>query len=108
MRIDCCYCGPRGHEEFAYLGDATVERPNGEPNAPLDGAARQLWVDYVYMRDNPAGSHRELWQHVSGCRAWLIVTRNVSTHAILQVEPARNVALARAGSRAGSQPGSLP
>ena len=47
MRIDCCYCGPRGHEEFVYLGDATVERPNGDPNQPLDETARQRWVDYV-------------------------------------------------------------
>ena len=27
MRIDCCYCGVRGNEEFAYLGDATVRVP---------------------------------------------------------------------------------
>ena len=26
MRIECCYCGPRGNEEFAYLGDATLVR----------------------------------------------------------------------------------
>ena len=95
MRIDCCYCGARGHEEFTYLGDATVERPNGDPKQPLDEAARQRWVDHVYLRNNPAGAHRELWQHVSGCRAWLVVTRNSSTHAILQVEPARDIALAR-------------
>jgi len=94
MRIDCCYCGARGHEEFTYLGDATLERPE-EDAQPLDEAARQRWVDYVYLRDNPAGAHRELWQHVSGCRAWLVVTRNSLTHAILQVEPAREVALAR-------------
>ena len=27
MRIACSYCGPRGNEEFAYLGDATLVRP---------------------------------------------------------------------------------
>src|SRR5436190_824657 len=99
MRIDCCYCGARGNEEFAYLGDASVRRPPAEPALPLDDAARRAWVDYVYLRDNPAGTHRELWQHVSGCRAWLVVTRDVRTHAILQVEPARDVALARAGPK---------
>ena len=99
MRIDCCYCGLRGNEEFAYLGDATVQRPPADAALPLDDAARQRWVDYVYLRDNPAGPHRELWQHVSGCRAWLVVTRDVRTHAILGVEPARDVALGRGGSK---------
>ena len=96
MRIDCCYCGLRGHEEFAYLGDAAVERPNGDPKRPLDDTQWQRWIDYVYLRDNPAGPHRELWQHVSGCRAWLVLTRDARTHAILRVEPAREAALARA------------
>ena len=99
MRIDCCHCGPRGNEEFAYLGDANVQRPVADPALPLDDAARQQWVDYVYLRDNPAGRHRELWQHVAGCRAWLEVTRDVRTHAILKVEPARDVALARASAK---------
>ena len=94
MRIDCCHCGPRGNEEFTYLGDATVQRPPADPGRALDDGARARWHDYVYLRDNPAGPHRELWQHVSGCRAWLVVTRDVRTHAILQVEPARDVALA--------------
>jgi sarcosine oxidase subunit delta len=99
MRIDCCYCGVRGNEEFAYLGDANVERPDADPARPLDDAVWQRWVDYVYLRDNPAGAHRELWQHVSGCRAWLVVTRDTRTHAILSVQPARDVALVRAGSK---------
>ena len=76
-----------------------VVRPDGDPSLPLDDAARQRWHDYVYLRDNPAGPHRELWQHVSGCRAWLVVTRDTRTHEILRVEPARDVALARAGAK---------
>jgi heterotetrameric sarcosine oxidase delta subunit len=95
MRILCCYCGRRGNEEFAYLGDAMPRRPGGDVGAPLDDAARNQWADYVYLRDNPSGQHRELWQHVAGCRAWLVVTRNVRTHEILKVEPAHDVALAR-------------
>ena len=35
--------------------------------------------DYVYLRDNPAGAHRELWYHGAGCRAWLVVTRDTRT-----------------------------
>ena len=97
MRIDCCHCGTRGNEEFAYLGDATVLRPPGGPDAPADDVARQRWHDYVYLRDNPAGPHRELWQHIGGCRAWLVVTRDTRTHAILAVSPAGDVALAGGG-----------
>jgi methylglutamate dehydrogenase subunit B len=95
MRIPCCYCGARGNEEFTYLGDAGLARPVSDAATPLDAAGRKQWADYVYLRDNPAGVHRELWQHVAGCRAWLVVTRNLRTHEILKVEPAREVAIAR-------------
>ena len=95
MRIECCYCGVRSSEEFSYLGDATLVRPENLPGNARDEAVRQRWHDYVYLRDNPAGPHRELWQHVAGCRAWLVVTRNTRTHEIVRVEAARDVALAR-------------
>jgi methylglutamate dehydrogenase subunit B len=101
MRINCCYCGPRSDEEFVYRGDATVARPDGGPLLALDAAARQRWIDYVYLRQNPAGSHRELWQHVSGCRAWLVVTRDTTSHAIERVEVARDVARLLRGSNPG-------
>jgi sarcosine oxidase subunit delta len=81
MRIRCPYCGERGLEEFTYRGDATVARPGN-----LDPAAEQAWVDYVYLRDNPAGRHREHWYHGGGCHAWLVVTRDVRTHEIFSVE----------------------
>jgi methylglutamate dehydrogenase subunit B len=95
MRIPCCYCGQRSNEEFAYLGDATVTRPEVGAAAPIDDGGRRQWADYVYLRHNPSSVHRELWQHVAGCRSWLVVTRNLRTHEILKVEPARDVALAR-------------
>ncbi len=84
MRIPCPYCGERGHEEFAYLGDA-------RPRRPSDGgaAASVEWNEYVYLRDNPAGVHRELWFHAAGCQAWLVVTRDVRDHALFGAEPAR-------------------
>jgi sarcosine oxidase subunit delta len=77
MRIPCPYCGPRGNEEFAYLGDASVTRPD-----PAAADARQAFHDYVYLRDNPSGLHRELWYHGGGCRKWLVVMRNTRTHEI--------------------------
>ena len=79
MRIDCPFCGERGIREFLYLGDATLPRPAAPPE---DQAA---WHAYVYLRDNPAGPHREYWQHEAGCRAWLVVERDTRSHAILDV-----------------------
>ena len=46
---------------------------------------RAQFFDAVYLRDNPAGPHEELWYHRSGCRSWLRVTRNTRTHEILAV-----------------------
>lgn len=100
MRIACLCCGERGHEEFAYLGDATLRRPGLRPDRGGGGDdASAAWYDYVYLRDNPDGVHRELWQHTGGCRAWLVVTRDTRTHEILAVEPAREAARARDGQK---------
>ena len=84
MRIPCPFCGERSSAEFSYLGDAAPQRP--------DGTARNLQAfhDYVYVRQNPPGALRELWQHTGGCRSWLVVERNVTTHAIGTVEAARS------------------
>ena len=49
--------------------------------------------DYVYLRDNPAGPHRELWYHGAGCRSWLVVDPDTRTHEITGVSSAREVAL---------------
>ncbi|HET9019337.1 MAG TPA: sarcosine oxidase subunit delta, partial [Acetobacteraceae bacterium] len=54
------------------------------PEAPAEA-----WQTYVCLRDNPAGSLRDFWQHVHGCRRWLIVTRDTRTHAIANVADAR-------------------
>ena len=81
MRITCPHCGERDQSEFSYLGDATAVRP--PTSAPVDAH-----FDYVYMRRNPAGEHRERWYHGFGCGAWLDVTRNTRTHEILAVAPA--------------------
>ena len=76
MRISCPYCGDRDSREFAYRGDATPLRPKSE-----DG-----FIDYVYLRDNPAGSIREHWYHAQGCRNWIVVTRDTRTHEISGVK----------------------
>ena len=81
MRILCPFCGVRAAQEFTYLGDAAARRP---PAGAIDPASAMF--DYVYLRDNPAGPHREYWQHVAGCRSWLIVTRDTRTHEITAAE----------------------
>ncbi len=81
--------GPRDAQEFTYLGDASLlNRPDG-----MAQGAPEAFFDYVYLRDNPAGLHRELWFHEQGDRSWLVVTRNTMTHEILGAELARDVAL---------------
>ena len=80
MRIPCPHCGERGNEEFNYLGGADPVRP--------DNGSAAAWHDYVYIRRNIAGAQREYWQHVHGCRRWLVVTRDTRTHAILGVADA--------------------
>ena len=52
---------------------------------------KSKFVEYGYLRKNPAGIHRELWYHEQGDRSWLVVTRNTVTHEILKVELARNL-----------------
>ena len=71
--------GPRDSQEFVYLGDATLmDRPDPEkPNA------QKKFYEYLYLRDNPDGIHKELWFHEQGDRSWLIVTRNTVTHEII-------------------------
>ena len=75
MRLNCPYCGERPIDEFVQLGAAGLQRP-----AP--DAGNDAFVDYVYLRDNPAGLHRELFQHLGGCRALLAVSRDTRTHEI--------------------------
>lgn len=92
--------GPRDASEFTYLGDASLlNRPNASAadGTPQPGAD-EAFHDYMYLRDNPAGEHRELWFHEQGDRSWLIVTRNTLTHEILKTELARDVALMKGAS----------
>ncbi len=95
MIIDHPLLGPRDAAEFVYLGDATlIDRPDWQAS---DAAAQ--FHDYVYLRANPAGEHRELWFHEQGDRSWLVVTRDTRSHEILRVELARDVALAAGRDR---------
>ena len=90
MIINHPLLGPRDSAEFTYMGDAKfIDRPDWQ-----DPEALAQFIDYGYMRDNPDGAHRELWYHEQGDRSWLVVTRCTLTHEIMNVEMARDVALA--------------
>lgn len=77
MLIPCPHCGTRPVEEFTFLGDAKPVRPTS-----LDPASMEQWFDFVYLRENLKGYNDEYVQHVGGCRAWLVVTRNTETHDV--------------------------
>ena len=79
--IRCPHCGTRPKEEYQIRGDASIIRPTPD-------ASDKQWADYMFTRDNPVGRYRELWQHVSGCRRWLIVDRDTATHQVYAVTDA--------------------
>jgi methylglutamate dehydrogenase subunit B len=90
MRIHCPYCGERGVDEFSYLGDASVVRPD-----PASPDAADAFYAYAYERRNVPGVMQELWYHAAGCHAWLVVSRDTRTHEISEVKLAQDVALKR-------------
>ena len=96
MIINHPHLGPRDAAEFTILGDATLlKRPDWQADDADDAFYR-----YLYLRDNPAGLHRELWFHEQGDRSWLVVTRDTVTHAVVDVAFARDVVLSSKTSTA--------
>lgn len=55
MIINHPLLGPHDSSEFVYLGDASLI---GRPDP--DTVNEKDWHDYAYLRDNPAGLHRQL------------------------------------------------
>ncbi|MEM7252657.1 MAG: sarcosine oxidase subunit delta [Pseudomonadota bacterium] len=77
LLIDCPWCGPRNESEFSCGGEAHIVRPVA-PAATSDDD----WADYLYMRENPKGLHREQWCHAMGCGRWFNVVRDTVTYQI--------------------------
>ncbi|WP_026615915.1 sarcosine oxidase subunit delta [Ensifer aridi] len=73
--VPCPHCGQRPKEEFTIKGAALTR--------PTAGADASDWFDYVYLRDNPRGAYAEYWHHTSGCRRWIILTRDTVTHEVV-------------------------
>ena len=95
MIINHPHLGPRDASEFTILGDASlINRPNWQA-----GDADDAFYNYQYLRDNPAGLHRELWFHEQGDRSWLVVPRNTITHEVVDVALASDVVLSSRASK---------
>ena len=77
LLIECPWCGPRAEIEFSCGGEAHIARP-ADPGSLSDEA----WADYLFMRKNIRGLHREQWNHSSGCRRWFNVERDTVTYRI--------------------------
>ena len=86
LRIPCPICGDRDYTEFHYGGDARNSRPT-HGTGDL-----QAWHDYVFIFDNPKGPHREFWQHVFGCRQWLVLERDTAANRVGRCVLARTAA----------------
>ena len=94
MIIEHPLLGPRDAAEFVVKGDATlIDRPDGLT------ASDEEMHDYMYLRNNPAGEHKEHWYHEQGDRSRLVVTRNTLTHEITDEALARDIARAKGRSR---------
>ena len=79
LLITCPHCGPRAQTEFSY--ERTVDSVVQPGADPAEAMAR------LFARANPRGLDDEIWRHTFGCRAWLVMTRHRSTHAIEAVRP---------------------
>lgn len=77
LLIECPWCGPRDEEEFAYGGEAHVQRPP-DPDAVSDAE----WGDYLFFRTNRKGLQYEQWCHSHGCRRWFNVVRDTVSYRI--------------------------
>ena len=69
--VVCPYCGSRELHEFQFR--KTAPSAEGTP------------FERVYLRVYDPDRSTEHWQHVRGCRAWLVIERNPSTDAIRRV-----------------------
>ena len=78
--IPCPWCGPRDESEFSCGGEAHIVRPTDS-----DSMTDDAWADYLFMRHNPKGLHRERWNHAHGCRRWFNVVRDTATDQILAI-----------------------
>jgi sarcosine oxidase subunit delta len=71
-QLHCPFCGARELQEFEFR--------KTRANVTTSEFSK------VYLRVDSLDLSVEYWQHVQGCRAWLLVQRNPSTGAVLGIE----------------------
>ena len=79
--IQCPWCGERAESEFNYGGEADIVRPKD-----TEQLSDREWGDYVFMRKNTFGLHREQWVHTHGCRRWFIAERDTRSYQFTHYE----------------------
>ena len=77
LLIECPWCGPRAETEFSCGGEADIARP-----LDTEKLTDKEWGDYLFMRKNPRGVHREQWMHTQGCRRWFKAQRDTVSYEI--------------------------
>ena len=77
LLIECPWCGQRDESEFSYAGEAHIARP-----LETEKLSDEAWADYLFMRKNPKGLHREQWLHAAGCRRYFNLERDTATYRI--------------------------
>jgi len=79
LLIDCPYCQEKRPEvEFQYAGEAHVLRPDG--SSPVTD---ERWAEYLYIRSNIRGTHRERWRHTYGCARFFNAVRDTVSDKII-------------------------
>jgi heterotetrameric sarcosine oxidase delta subunit len=71
-RLVCPFCGPRALREFIF-----------HKTLPAESSTNAYERTYTRLADPTLSS--EHWQHVEGCRGWLLVRRNPSSGEVLEV-----------------------
>lgn len=77
LLIECPFCGERDESEFSYAGEAHINRP-----LETEKLSDAEWADYLFMRKNPKGAHREQWLHAAGCRRYFNAERDTVSYQI--------------------------
>lgn len=77
LLIECPWCGVRDESEFSYAGEAHIAR-----SLETEKLSDAAWADYLFMRKNPKGLHREQWLHAAGCRRYFNLERDTATYRI--------------------------
>jgi sarcosine oxidase subunit delta len=75
LLIKCPYCEESRPElEFHYEGEAHIARPL-DPTTVSD----EEWAEFLYVRSNSLGPHRERWRHLYGCGRFFNAVRDTRT-----------------------------